>query len=283
MSFLFKVSIKSNDRFLKSIFEKLISIQSSSISKWLFTRFSFYTILMLSTVALIILGVALLNDGLALLQGELGGLLILSLGYVLFFAVIFFIVLLYGSGRNSMALHMIGVWLLLCVIVPGAVHQYASMKVPINYMTDYLDVNRKQTYETYSLGTDELFSRLQKIYPTIGDTNYGPQPELDETTVRRSISAIINHMNKGVIEQIEQKNEKKNSIIRFSYWLNPISYVQNQWNSLTSSDYYSYQSYRRDVQVYIDKKMDILVFETWNKKVVDKLTYEQYLEELDTL
>ena len=60
-------------------------------------------------------------------------------------------------------------------------------------------------------------------------------------------------MNKDVIAQIEQKNEAKTSYPT-SYWFNPVSFVQNQWNALMSSDHYSYQKIIGIMQQGIDKK-----------------------------
>ena len=262
-------------------FEKLITIQVGSMPKWLGIRFAFYVALLLCTVVLLIFGVALMNNGLDLLPSHLGALMLLITGYILFFAVLFYLVLLYGSGSSSIAFNMIGIWLLLCVIVPGSVHQYASIKVPVNYMVDYLDVHRKETYATYSLPPDTLSSRLLKIYPKIAESKHGQEEKMDQKVVRRSIGAIVNKMNKTAAMQIEQQHEIKNQLIRSSYWYNPVSFVQNQWNSYTHTDYYSYQEYRMNVQQAIDDKMELLVFETWNQKIVDKETYEQYRKDLE--
>ena len=143
---------------------------------------------------------------------------------------------------------MIGVWLLLCVIIPGSVHQYASMRYPVNYMTEFLDVNRKETYATYSLPSETLFSKLQTIYPELYKTKLGAEQNPDDAIIRQTISAIINQMNKTAIQHIEQKNDEKNDLIRSSYWFNPVSFFQNQWNASTSTDYYAYQVYRTEVQ-----------------------------------
>ena len=264
-------------------FERLIAIQSGSITKWLLARFAFYIVLLLCTVVLFIFGVALINGGFGEFTTDLIGLTALATGYILFFALLFFAILLHGSGSSSIAFNMIGVWLLLCVIVPGSVHQYASLKVPVNYMTDYLDVNRKETYATYSLPSETLFNRLLAIYPMVTETKHGQQKTPEDAVVRRSVGAIINQMNKVAIAQIEQKNEVKNKLIRSSYWFNPISFVHNQWNACTASDYYSYRRYREDVQRTIDKKMEILVFDTWDQKIVDKAAYEKYIQEFTQL
>ena len=240
--------------------------------------FTIFTILTIFTIIIFIIGVAYINNALHLWGSELGGLLLLSIGYILFFATMFFGVLLYCSGSRSGAFNMIAFWLLFCVIVPGSVHQYVLLQFPMNYMTSFLDANRKEAYATYSLPAETLSKRLFDIYPKVVDTEKGKESTMDETIVRRSVSAIINVTNKVAVEEIEQINERKNQLIYSSYWYNPISFVQNQWNSYTDSDYYAYQRYRENVQQAIDQKISLLVFDTWNQKNIDKKDYEQYIQ-----
>ena len=77
---------------------------------------------------------------------------------------------------------MISFWLLFCVIIPGSVHQYVSYKYPVNYMTDFLDVNRKQTYDTFKLKNSDLYNKLLAIHPDINnnDTDFDISLEREE-------------------------------------------------------------------------------------------------------
>ena len=87
-------------------------------------------------------------------------------------------------------------------------------------------------------------------------------------------------MNKDVIVKIENQNQLKNSFIKSTYWFNPISCYLNKWNSLTSTDYESYYNFRKKIQEDIDKKMKLMVYECWDEKSVNKLVFEQYLNQL---
>jgi ABC-2 type transport system permease protein len=175
---------------------------------------------------------------------------------------------------------MISVWIIFCVLIPGAVHQTASIKYPANYMTDYLDANRKQAYEVYELSPDTLSVKLKSIYPELVNTQQGKDTIIDEDIVSNTVSAIINQMNKKAIGTIELQNDAKNDFIASSYWYNPISMIQNKWNSLTGTDYSAYNNYRSEVQKSIDKKIELLVLECWDKKKVDKKKYEDYYQKL---
>jgi ABC-2 type transport system permease protein len=191
---------------------------------------------------------------------------------------VFYVIIIRSDSSSTQAFKMITFWLLFCVLIPGAVHQFASLKYPANYMTEYLDANRKEAYEIYELSPDTLSIKLKKLYPDLVKTKHGQDSITDQDIINNSVSVLINQMNKIAIEKIEQKNDAKNEFIISTYWFNPVSFVQNKWNNLTATDYYAYKTYRNNVQKSIDKKIEVLLFECWEKKEVDKKTYEQYLK-----
>ena len=175
---------------------------------------------------------------------------------------------------------MISIWLLFCVIIPGSVHQYVSFKYPVNYMTDFLDVNRKQTYDIFKLDNTNLYNRICEIYPEI----YDKEPKditLEKQKIRRSISSIVNQMNIKASSVIEKQNEDKNKLIRTCYVFNPVFYVQNLWNSYTLTDYNSYKDFRMDIQNSISDRNKLMVLEMWDENNVDKEEYHRYLKVLN--
>jgi len=255
-------------------FYKLIVIQSGSTQKWILARLSFYSTILIATVSVLILVVALMNNS---FTSEVLALVLLSTLYIIIWTLLFYFIILKSHSSSSIAFKMISFWLIFCVLIPGAVHQLASLKYPANYMTDYLDANRKEAYEIYDLAPDTLSVLLKNIYPDLIKTEHGQDTLADEEIINNTVTAIVNQLNKTAIEKIEKQNEIKNKFIVSSYWYNPISFVQNKWNSLTATDYNAYQAYRNNVQKSIDKKIELLVFECWNKKKVDKKTFQNYL------
>ena len=262
-------------------FDKLIKIQYGSVSQWIFIRFSFYILLLLLTVIFFMVCVAVMNNAIGAYLFELTSLILLLVGYVLFFAAIFYFIVLRSYGSSTIAFKMISVWLLLCMIIPGAVHQFASIVHPAHYMTDYLDANREEAYEVFELPIDSVYLRLFKVYPDLSETKHAKTNELNRDFRRNAISAIVNNMNKIAIEKIEEKNSEKNQLIRATYWFNPVSYVQNQWNHYTATDYYSYRDYRIRIQETLDTKLRLLNFESWDERKVTVAIYENYLKELN--
>ncbi len=261
-------------------FDRLISIQVGNIQHWLLARSGFYFLLILVTNAVLILSIGILNNAFADFGSEMISLLIVATLYLCFWTIISYFIILKSSGTSSQAFTMISVWLLLCVVIPGAVHQYASIRYPANLMTDFLDVNRKEAYSVFEVSSDTLAQKLKAIYPQLANTKNGQDSVSDESIVQHTVSALINEMNKLAVNNIESLNDEKNQLIAASYWFNPVSFFQNKWNNITSTDYNAYKKYRSEVQKDIDNKMELLVIECWDKKKVDKITYQTYLERL---
>ena len=148
-------------------------------------------------------------------------------------------------------------------------------------MTDFLDVNRKQTYDTFKLKNSDLYNKLLAIHPDINNNDTDFDISLKRRKIRRSISSIINQMNIEAANKIERQNEDKNSLIRSTYFFNPVSFVQNIWNSCTSTDYDSYKKFRSEIEKSIKSRNKLLVLEIWKEKKVDKKTYREYLKVLN--
>ena len=197
------------------------------------------------------------------------------------FFIVFYFINSSGNSSSSIAFKMISVWLLFCVIIPGSVHQYVSFQYPVNYMTDFLDVNRKQTYDVFKLENSDLYNMLIEIHPEIDNSKETEEINLDNRKIRRSISSIVNQMNFEASNEVERQNEDKNHLIRLSYIFNPVSYVQNLWNSCTSTDYSSYKEFRLNIQESISARNKLMVLEMWKENQVDKEIYKKYLRVLN--
>ena len=206
------------------------------------------------------------------------GFLFTIVSYLLFWFIIFYFINYYGKGSSDYAVKMISVWLALCIIIPGIVHQVTSIVYPLNYMTDYLDVSREQRNEIFDLSSDSLELKLLDEFPWLNSTLYAADTTLNNGIVNRSVSGLVNVLNKNVSLKIENSNEDKNQFIKKLNVLNPITAFQNQFNALTHTDYYAYLRYRDYIQAIIDKKIELILKDSWNKITVDKERYIEYVE-----
>ncbi len=263
-------------------FHKLIAVQNRKTNYWILNRLLFYLFLILFSVNVLILSVGLFNDLSYNIESILK-IIVLSNLYIISFSIIFYFLNNSAKNSRSVAFKMISVWLVFCVIMPGSVHQYASFKYPVNYMTDFLDVNRKQTYEVFKLDDIDLYDVLIEMHPELMGTTKSKDTILDNQLIRRSISTIINQMNISAANQIEIQNANKNNLIRSSYFFNPVSFVQNLWNSYTATDYNAYADFRLKIQESISVRNKLIVLELWKEKTVNKEIYLDYLQKLNNL
>ena len=259
-------------------FDSLIRIQYGSWTRWIAVRMSFYVSLLLITVLLLMSGVVFSNT-IGIFFPDFIGLLYLVSGYVLAFALLYFVILRLGNGSNLNAFNLIGTWIVLCILIPGAVHQYISLKIPSGYMTEFLDANRKEAYAVYSLPSEIVSEKLVSLYPSL-ESKIISEEEQNGQHLRKSLSALTNELNKSAVEQIELRNAKKNELLHGTYWFNPVMFAQNKWNSYTSSDYDAYLRYRLNVQQKIDQKLDFLVLDTWNERTTEQSEFQVYIQAL---
>ena len=261
-------------------FEQLVYVNNISKKNWLLARFSFYFILLNVSLFLLLIPYGFSsgvfqNEAISFLK-----LLLLILIYFLIWFFIFFSINYQGKGSPNQALKMISMWLVFCILIPGAFHQIASLKYSTNYMTEYLDVSRDQRYAIFELPPDTLQEKLLKSYPQLQNTIHAADTSLNKGVLNRSISGLVNILNKEVAQKIEKSNDAKNQFVKNYFILNPVIYFQNKINAITKTDYYAYKDYRDKIQSIIDNKINFILFDTWNEVKVNKEKYIEYLSVL---
>ena len=259
-------------------FDNLIYLNNISRERWLFARFSFYYLLTMVLLFMLIMPYALFSGVLQGASFQFFNLLFIISLYLLIWFTTFYFINASGNGSSDQAVKMISVWLAFCIIIPGGVHQISSLKHPTNYMTDYLDVSRDQSNKIFELPTETLRKELLKGFPSLQTTLYATDTSLNKGVINRSVSGLVNILNKNVARTIEWSSERKNKFIKSLSWLNPVIFFQNEINALTDTDYYAYKRYRSDIQEMIDKKINLILEDTWNKVEVNKEKYIKYVE-----
>lgn len=256
-------------------FMSLIEVQMPKKNTWLLLRTSFYILLFfVIIIALLIYGASLTNV-FAQAKGVFGQMLLYTALYLLFWSVIYFYILLKGKSILGNTLKMSAVYLLFAFIVPAVVHQSLIIKHPANLMTDFIDV-RDQEDELRSLPDSVYIGKLVKLFPEIEQSPVYQDSTKIKSARGDSASALANLLKKESIETVEKENQLKNNFIESTFWFNPVSFFQNQLNTISKTHFNDYQTYRDDIQGLIDKQIKLMVLETWNEKKVDKAKYESY-------
>jgi ABC-2 type transport system permease protein len=267
-------NLKSSET--ESGFMPLIEVQSASKHKWLFTRYLFYALFTAFIITILLLYGASLTSVFSAAGDAFVQMLMYSLLNLLFWALVFYSISKSGKSILGNTLKMVGVWLVFAFIIPAIVHQSVSIAKPANLMTDFIEVRDKQQ-DLYA--NDSLFQqKLIDKFPEIVKSPVFQDSTKIDLARNRSTSAMVNELKKESIRPIEEENQKKNSMIKGTYWFNPVSFFQNKFNSITQTHYEDYQSYRNEIQALIDKRTALLVRELWNDAKVDKEKYLEYSE-----
>ena len=255
-------------------------IYSSKIAKegWILARFLFYYLFVIALIFILTIPYALLAGVFENHTVQYVNFLLLILLYLVLWFTIFYLINLTGKGSSDQALKMISVWMLLCIIIPGTIHQITSLKYPTNYMTDHLDVSRELSNNIFNLPEDDLKKGLLDEYPFLQNTLYASDTSINAATINRSVSGLINSLNKNVSISIEFSSKKKNKFIKSFSKLNPVTTFQNEMNAIAETDFYAYRDYRTEIQDMIDKKIELILEDTWNNVTVDRDRYAEYVK-----
>ena len=260
-------------------FDKLIYLNDISKKSWLITRFSYYFLVLFTLICFLLIPYAVLSGVFTNELMSFFTLMVLIFLYIFLWASIFYFINYWGKGSVDQAIKMISVWVALSIIMPGLFHQITSIKFSTNYMIDYLDVARDQRYEIFDMSTDTLQNELLESFPVLKSSVYAQDTTINKGIINRSISGLVNILNKKASGKIEKESELKNNFVRSTLLLNPIMYFQNKINEVSKADYYAYRLYRENIQNSIDKKIELILRDTWNKEEVDKERYIEYLQE----
>lgn len=260
-------------------FDKLIYLNDFSKKSWLITRFSYYFLVLFTLICFLLIPYAVLSGVFTNELMSFFTLMLLIFLYIFLWFSIFYFINYWGKGSVDQAIKMISVWVALSIIMPGLFHQITSIKFSTNYMVDYLDVARDQRYEIFDMSTDTLQNELLESFPVLKSSVYAQDTIINKGIINRSISGLVNILNKKASGKIEKESELKNNFVRSTLLLNPIMYFQNKINEVSKADYYAYRLYRENIQNSIDKKIELILRDTWNKEEVDKERYIEYLQE----
>jgi ABC-2 type transport system permease protein len=249
-------------------FDRLIRVHSAAKRRWIFNRSIFYFLLVLVTVFLLpFFYLPSIN------QNQIGDVywyFIFLFFYAAFWTVLYLLVLLNTNSLLASTLKMTGLWLFLCILIPGAVHSIADYRYPLNFMGEFLNTSREEVNKLWELPSESLEKKLVDAYPEIKSTKLYNDTLKKEELISYSSSALANIMLKKVYTDIENQFEPKNSFIQSTYWFNPVGLMENKMNALAENG----------VQLAIDKKIELLIFQLWNGETMTK---EKFLDNYNAL
>jgi len=149
-----------------------------------------------------------------------------------------------------------------------------------NAAKSFKGVVRDQQEELYNKPDSVFLQKIVALYPEVTTTPvYNDSTKIDLAR-NYSASALVNELKKNSIQPILAESEDKNSMIKATYWFNPLSFFQNTLNRITETHYDDYANYRNEIQELIDLRINALIDGLWNDIQVDKEKYIEYTENL---
>ncbi|MFN9501878.1 MAG: DUF3526 domain-containing protein [Chryseotalea sp.] len=279
---LFVYNIKSTES--EQGFLHLVQVQwGANIQAWLIARIAFYLLILLLTLTLLIVYGATLTKAISFAPEKVFQTLLICFLYSTGWLILYTIIIRYGTTLVSNTLQMIGLWLLFAFIIPSIVLQNISINKPVNLMLTFIDAQRDGREKIFAQADSVIDKQLFTLYPQIENSPMA-KDSISRILARNfSASALVNHQLKQIIEEINNENESKNSIISSTYWFNPVTFFQNTLNHVSGTHYANYQHYRHQIQQLIDVRVATLTNDIWFNATVDLKKYQQYTQQFQTL
>jgi ABC-2 type transport system permease protein len=261
-------------------FYNLIKIQNSNSVLLLFKRSLFY-LLLVNLIVLIILFAATLIIGAT--QNNIT-LMLSFFSYAALYSVLWFalflVIILVSKNSSQQIIRMVVMWLVLCLIIPSTVSYYISSKFPFDYMSDFIETDRKKVYELYEIEPDSIKKLLVSAYPQIKNfQEYNNQQKLSELT-GFSFRAVANELLKESYNKIIDIQTKRYAAAETSYPFNPVAFFSNTFYSLSKTDFLSQINFQKEISEKIDPMLLILVEDLWNAQKINKEKYSEYINQL---
>jgi ABC-2 type transport system permease protein len=260
-------------------FLSLILVQNTAKTNWLISRLLFYVVQLVVCIFLLLFYGAFLSPVFVMNPITFFEVAFTAVFYCLFWAVLFFFVLRSGKNILDNTLKMAGIYLLLTMVIPAAVHQWVSMEKPANLMTDFIDATREKKEALYDKPAEVLQHKLNDLFPEIQSTKIANDSSRSSYARNRSMVALTNELSKESITLIAAESQSKNDIVAGSYWFNPVMFFQNRMNMETKTHFQNYKNYRKIIQSSIDKQINLMVRDIYSGNKVNKERYLNYIKQ----
>lgn len=258
-------------------FSNLLAVQQPNRSRWIAGRLlatgAFLTLILAALIAVPALGGGFFFSHFA----DLGQLFAWLFAYLLLWLLLSGLIIYYGNGQTDQALKMIGLWLLLAVVIPGAVQQVTALRYPADYLLEFIDAQREDQYAIFEQDFSEVKDGLFRRYPELKDTYWARQDSMNNQNARNSAyrTAYMLHMDE-VSESIHAKQEARNAFIRSTYLYNPVPAFQNRVNAVAGTDFYANLTFRKTIQEAAARINETLLIDEWEGVKADTVLFEQY-------
>lgn len=223
---------------------RLLASQPISVRKWVFQklilRFFWLSILVLVSIVLVfvIVGVQPLE------WGSILALLGLTLGYMLFWFAMAFLVNLFVDSSAKNAVSLIMLWVIFVLLTPSVINQVGSTLYPMPSRTLMINEMRESKAEA-TKKQDEILDNFLRDHPeyAINDStqsrNFYHKYMASQKVVKEELEPIVNNY--------EEQLRRQQSWSKKLQWISPAIVVQQTLNQLAGTSTEDYGNYRKQV------------------------------------
>ncbi|EZH73405.1 hypothetical protein ATO12_15815 [Aquimarina atlantica] len=250
---------------------RLLAAQPISIPSWVMQKLGlrFFWMSVLAIAALILVFLIISIDILAQMNLVIG-LLILVLGYMLFWFTLAFLVNLWVGSSAKNAVAMLGLWVLFVLLVPSVLNQLGNTLYPMPSRT--LMVNEMR----------EVKAEITKKQDEILDNYLRDHPEyaINDTSQKRSFwhrymasQQLVKEELEPVVSSFENQLQKQQDWMNKFKWISPAITVQESFNHLAGTSSEDYENYRKQVMAFAKNWREYFVPLLYNNKEFTQKSY----------
>ncbi|RDY61672.1 DUF3526 domain-containing protein [Flagellimonas nanhaiensis] len=244
----FSYNILSSERENGSL--RLLASNSISLQKWVIQKLAF-RFLFVALVSILVLGGIFLIKGFDLFSnfGEFLSLVLVMLGYVLFWFVLAFIINISSGSSAKNAIVLLGLWVGLVLLVPSILNQLGNSIYPMPSRTLMIN-DMRQIKVDVSQKQDEILDNYLRDHPEYA---------INDTTENRSFyhrymasQMLVKKELEPAVSEFEDQLKRQQQWLNQFKWLSPAILVQESMNHIAGTSTSDYESYRKQVSEFAD-------------------------------
>ncbi|WP_420399496.1 DUF3526 domain-containing protein [Flagellimonas sp.] len=249
---------------------RLLASQPISLASWVLQKMVirlFWIIVMIGVILTIVFYINGNDSSLTNLLPVFG----VTVGYVLFWFALAFVVNLWVGSSAKNAIALIGLWLLFVLLIPSTLNQMGSTLYPMPSRTLMINQLRNAKAEA-TKKQDEILDNFLRDHPeyAINDPNQG------RSFYHRYMASqqLVREELQPVIQKFEGQLQNQQQWISQLKWVSPAIIVQQELNTLAGTSTRDYENYRKQVTAFAETWRQHLLPFLYNNQVFSSEDYK---------
>ncbi len=226
---------------------RLTGSQPISIYRWLVVKVLFRFLLLAGVVVFSIL-LALLSNGLAIttVAAAVVKLLLIVIGYMLFWFAVSVIVNLHGKASGLNAAMVVGVWVVVVLMIPSVISQFVNTFYPVPSRVNMIHEFRVAQAES-SRKTDQILRGYLNEHPELAPRDSTSSNQYSWWLGYFASADIVNNAVAPVVEGCNIAIARQQDLVNTLRFISPAVLTQDALNDLSGTSTAHYGDFRRQV------------------------------------